>query len=463
MHQVIDSLHCAGSRGKHKHLQARKLLTPLAGSWEPNHCTWRRGTLRPAPHPEPELSSACTAIFACCRRASSSKSSCTQTATSVHCVLPALPVPMNSPPGTLAGASAAAHQRAAVPASSPVLLQTAGELFRALDATRIVFRGVPLDAGGLASPPAPAAQPRSAPAATAETLGSQERGLLTAQGNGAQALAHDPGMSPAAAGRAQLHAACASADAPGLQALLGAREHVMSPAAAAQSWRGGSIFGPSPPGSPLPVLTLLSPPASLGLGRASGQGPASGQGLGQGPSPVSAHAPAAVRGSAFQPFLRPQMAPGAAQPCIPAQAPSARAWTGSTLVGSGRAQANSGAAQVWWPQQGPAGAAALDTTQFYGGRSDGAARGGPSGGRGQALGAAQAYPAVSVTGARLLQGALRAGGSARAALQGLSQGLAAGSRGAPAALHSVPVDSGSIGGRGSGTESSMSQVGPLPA
>ena len=369
---------------------------------------------------------------------------------------------MNSPPGTLASAGAGAHQRAAVPASSPVLLQTAGELFRALDATRLVFRGVPLEAGGLASPPARAAQPRSAPAATAGTLVPQEHELPTAQETGNQALAHDPGASPPAADSAQLRAACASALGPGLQAPLEARERVTSPAAAAQSWRCGSIFGPSPPGSPLPVLTLLSPPASLGLGHASGQGLASGPGLGQGPSPVSAHAPAAVRGIAYQPFLRPQMAAGAAQPCMLAQAPSASAWTGST-VGSGRAQANSGAALVWWPQQAPAGVAALDIAQFYGGRSGGAARGGSSSGKGQALAAAQAYPMVSGTGARLLQGALRAGGSARAALQGLSQGLAAGSRGAPAALHSVPVDSSSIGGRGSGTESSMSQVGPLPA
>ena len=369
---------------------------------------------------------------------------------------------MNSPPGNLAGASAAAHQHAAVPASSPVLLQTAGELFRALDATRLVFRGVPLEAGGLASPPAPAAQPRSALTATAET---HERRLPTAQGTGAQALAHDAAASSAAADPAQLHAAGASALGPGLQAPWGAREHATSPAAAAQSWRGGSIFGPSPPGSPLPDLTLLSPPASLGLGHALGQGPVSGPGLGQGPSPVSAHAPAGVRGSAFQPFLRPQITPAAAQPCMPAQVPSASAWTGSTLVGLSRAQVQPAAAQVWWPQQAPAGAAALDITQFYGGRSGGAASGGPSSGRGQALGATQAYPAVFGTGARLLQGALRAGGSARAALQGLSQGLTAGLRGAPAALHSVPVDSGSVGGRGSGTESPMSaaQVGPLPA
>ena len=372
---------------------------------------------------------------------------------------------MNSPPGTLAGAGASAHQRAAVPASSPVLLQTAGELFRALDATRLVFRGVPLEAGGLASPPAPAAQPRSAPAATAESLGAHERGLTTAQRTAAQALAHEPGASQAAAEPAQLRAACASALGPGLQGQEVLRESVTSPAAPAQSWRGGSIFGPSPPGSPLPVLTLLSPPASLGLGHASGQGLASGPGLGQGPSPVSAHAPAAAYGSAFQPFLRPQTAPGVVQPCIPAQAPSASAWTGSMLVGSGTAQAQPGAAQVWWPQQAPAGAAALDITQFYGGRTGGAVRRGPSSGQGQALGAAQAYPAVSATGARLLQGALRAGGSARAALQGLSQGLAAGSHGAPAALHSVPVDSVSIGGRGSGTDSPMSsaQVGPVPA
>ena len=381
----------------------------------------------------------------------------------MHCVLPALPVLMNSPPGTLASAGAGAHQRAAIPASSPVLLQTAGELFRALDATRLVFRGVPLDTSGVASPPAPAAQPHSAPAATVETLGPHEHGLPTSHGNVAQALAHGPAAVAVTAGPAQLHAACASALGPGPQAPLGAQEHVTSPAAAAQSWCGGSIFGPSPPGSPLPVLTLLSPPASLGLGRASGQGPASGAGLGQGPSPGSTHAAAAAHGSAFHPFLRPQIAPGVAQPLMPAQAPSASAWTGSTPVGSGRAQAQLGAAQVWWPQQAPAGAAALDITQFYGGRSGSTARGGPS--RGQALGAAQAYPVVSDTGARLLQGALRAGGSARAALQGLTEGLPAGSRGAPAALHSVPVDSGSIGGRGSGTESPMSsaQVGPMLA
>ena len=373
----------------------------------------------------------------------------------------AAPVLMNSPPRPLASAGAAAHQRAAVLASSPVLLQTAGELFRVVDATKFVFRGVPLDAGGLASPPSPAAQPRGAPAASAEALGPREFGLATAQWTGAQTLAQEPVASPAAVDLAQRRAVFASTLGLGHRAQWLPQERATSPAAAAQSWRGGSIFGPSPPGSPLPVLTLPPPPAGLGLGpasgqgAASGQGPASGLGSGQGPSPGPA--PAAY-GSAFQLFSRPQVAPGLAHPRAPAQAPSAGAWTGSAQAGSGRAQARPGAAQAWWPQRVGAGAAALDFNQFYGGGTT--PRGGPASAPGQALGAAQAYLAVNPKVA-LLQAALRAGGSAQAAQQGFGQGPAAAARGAPAALRSVPVESGSVGARGSGTESCVSaaQVG----
>jgi len=225
------------------------------------------------------------------------------------------------------------------PLASPVLLQTAADLFRAVDTAGLVFRGVPLAAGRVvpAQPPPPPPRAAEAPPPRLSPAAQAFRSW-----GGAEGALGPPGRSPAAA-------------APGAVGGAAPPAERASPHAGAQAWPG-----PPPPAaelpaelSPLPDLAPPPPPPLL---------------------PLASPAAGAAPGSAFRAFAHAGPLFRAPLPPAPVQlAPSAHGWppgrwpwqpalpggaASSGTPGVGCAPANCGAGQG--SGSGPSAAASAD-------------------------------------------------------------------------------------------------------
>ena len=337
---------------------------------------------------------------------------------------------LNAPPTEQAAATAE-------PLNSPVLLQTTSELFRAIDATRFVFRGMPLAAG------------RQIPAVAADAAAAAHRAPAANETNMQDPTGLGfPGVMRTAApptGAIELYStdpnpAHVAAD---LATEQPPRARSPTGAADAPDWRrGGGIFASlTPPDSPLPEIALAQPPLPL--------------------------APAAP-GSAFRVVSQPEGGPRPAEGGLPGGTllPRGPLFPGAQLIAAMRpathlphpAAAGLGRGKAWWPWHAAPGVGALDAGGLHGSGSCAAAAGVPHPGQAFGMGlSSRAAPLQGGVGEGLVREALRAHAAAQGVRQGSCQGPGAGQvpQGLHAAPQGVPAAGGGLYAFGKGTQFNM--------